>query len=209
MSRRGKGRDDGYWPSYVDVLTNVVLNLMFLAAILVVGNFFQGLQSSGRTAERAAETPEARVAARREPPSAALVAQPILPVPDRGFERLSMRFEGSAVRLDEDAAERLKRELMRQREQGAQYWQVGIQVDVDDTLQRRAAYLRMMAVRSVFLEIGIEPQRFSLRMEPSPVGGVGSQLAWIVPRRKLPEGVALAEAPAEEPAQESPEAEAP
>lgn len=46
LKRRGHGHDEGFWPGYVDALTNVVLNLLFLVAILSAGVFSMGLQAS-------------------------------------------------------------------------------------------------------------------------------------------------------------------
>lgn len=186
MSRSAGGHDDGYWPSYVDVLVNVVLNLMFLAAILVVGNFFQGLEASKMVIAPDAGQ-QGRVLFEQEAPSASRrpLPQPFA-APDLGLEQLSMRFDGNAVQIDEQALARLKEELQAQMGRGVRYWEVFIEADVDDGLQRRAAYLRMMAVRNVFLEIGIDAQRFTLRMQPAPVSGVGGQVAYIVPRLELP-----------------------
>lgn len=174
-----------YWPGYVDALVNVVLNLMFLTAILAVGSFTQGLDSASRhqagksvatTAEPARAAPE---------PARPAVSKPRRRVRAAGgaTRELRLRFADGTVRIDDGARERLKRELLRHLAQGMQTWQVSVDTDVDDKFLRRTAYLRMMAVRNVFLEVGIEPERFDLRMRS---GAPGQQVVSIVPSKQPP-----------------------
>ena len=101
--------------------------------------------------------------------------------------QLNMHFADFTVRLDDNARERLKRELLQQMSLGVQYWQVSIDLDVNDNMQRRAAYLRMISVRSVFVDLGIDPNRVSLRMQAAEVASVGEQVVRIVPRWQAPE----------------------
>jgi hypothetical protein len=190
MGRSGSGHGHGYWPGYVDALVNVVLNLIFLAAILAVGGFTLGLESSRRRLlESKAQEQTSRVTAERTSPTEVPKPKP-KPTVQTGSNvrgaQLGLRFAGNTVRLDERSHELLKRELRRQFEQGVLYWQVTIETDVNDNLQRRAAYLRMMAVRSVFLEVGIDPVRFDLRMQAAKAAGVGAQMVRIVPGGQAP-----------------------
>lgn len=48
MSVHKDGEDYSYWPGYVDALTNIVLNLLFLVAIFVIGVAALGLVASQR-----------------------------------------------------------------------------------------------------------------------------------------------------------------
>ncbi len=183
QNNQGIGHNDGYWPGYVDALVNVVLNLMFLAAVLAVGSISLEMDSARKVLlDQKAKEDRASFMADHKPKQ---VAQPVSH--DRR-EQLVLHFVDYAVRLDDSARERLKSELKREMSQGVQYWKVSIDLDVNDNLQRRAAYLRMMSVRSAFLEAGIEPIRFNLLMHAGDVASVGQQILQIVPERQLPEG---------------------
>ena len=56
MSVHKEGEGYSYWPGYVDALTNIVLNLLFLVAIFVIGVAALGLVASQRK-----EVPEGAV----------------------------------------------------------------------------------------------------------------------------------------------------
>lgn len=189
MSRIGGEHGNSFWPGYVDALVNVVLNLMFLSAILAAGSFFQGLESSRR---RATTVPADGTAARLKPGRNALTSSAESGSPNREHRaykdamQLTLHFADNVVRVDDKARERLKQELQLQISRGIQYWNVSIEADVDDNMQRRAAYLRMISVRSVLMEAGIDPSHFSLRIQPAKVANVGQQTLHIVPDRQVP-----------------------
>ncbi len=190
MNRAANDHSGTYWPGYVDALVNVVLNLMFLAAILAIGSFSQGLENSRRRIRAIQEEKQAASANEvRKPAASAHGSRPQQRTQAslRANAQLDMRFTNDTIRLDERARERLKLELQNQIRQGVQYWNLSIDTDVNDNHQRRAAYLRMISVRNVFLEAGIDPARIGMRMRPSSAPDNGQQLLHIVPDWQLPE----------------------
>jgi hypothetical protein len=190
MSRLSNEHSNSYWPGYVDALVNVVLNLLFLAAILAVGSFTQGLENSRKVLKEMSGVDDtARKTTGDTAPRSPAESRSQMrdQAPSREELKLILHFADYTVRLDDSARERLKRELQRQISQGVQYWQVSIDADVEDNTQRRAAYLRMISLRSVFLEVGIDPSRFSLLMQSAPVENVGQQRVHIVSKWQVPE----------------------
>ena len=190
MSRAANDHSGSYWPGYVDALVNVVLNLMFLAAILAIGSFSQGLENSRRKIQ-AIQVEKQAARANNAPGRAASASAPTLQQRAQASlqtkSRLDLRFTNDTVRLDASAREHLKMELQNQIRQGVQYWRLSIDAEVNDNHQRRAAYLRMISVRNVFLEAGIDPARISMRMLPTSQPDGGQQLLHIVPEWQLPE----------------------
>jgi hypothetical protein len=189
ISRRHNDQQgNSYWPGYVDALVNVVLNMMFLVAILAAGSFTVGMEGmrkqlmggtgGGRKTQASAEkNPGGRFPGAGRP----------------GFDQaggavraanLGVRFNGSTMSIDDNAREGLKEELKRQVDQGVNHWMVSVDVDIEDRTQRRAAYFRMISIRNVFLEAGIAPAMFDMRMYPGEAGGSGNQVVRIVPERQ-------------------------
>ena len=75
--------DESFWPGYVDALVNVVLNLLFLLAILTLAAFVLGHQA-GKT-ERTDDAPETAAA----PPAAtANASRPVARAPQTGMRPL-------------------------------------------------------------------------------------------------------------------------
>jgi hypothetical protein len=70
MSRRRRGLEEqSYWPGYVDALTNVVLNLLFMVGIFAIGIFSMSMEAALKPksaqvadAPEALEAPQAEVA---------------------------------------------------------------------------------------------------------------------------------------------------
>ena len=101
--------------------------------------------------------------------------------------QVDVRFAPEALRLDDAARERLRSLLRQQQAQGMRQWRVSIETDLEDRLLRRAAYLRLMAARATFIEVGIDPQRLTLRLLPATSEAERNGLFLrIVPSREEP-----------------------
>ena len=176
--RRHKEHSEGYWPGYVDALTNVVLNLLFLVAILAAGVFSLGMEAS-----RKALMPDAgqwSLAVERALGRAVASIEVGTPVamPDvlhvrldavrqeGGRLLLQIVFEGDALVLG--AADKaallpqIKAEYARVEQPSVVVWTVS---DADPGNQR-ASYMRVMAVRDHLGEAGVDVQQVVTRILP-------------------------------------------
>jgi hypothetical protein len=219
--------DAGYWPGYVDALTNIVLNLLFMVGVFAVGVFAVSLEARlhQRRAERVAQSAEQTAmapAARPVPPAIASRAAPdrAAPAPDRapppvaspaptpprettpprsepapaetviaiqapveiasastpahaitlkfgdsrGNPILQAIFPGDRFSLTESEEVRINSWARDQQARGARSFLLFTSVDESDAQDRRAGYLRIMAVRSSLLRAGIAPGTLSTRM---------------------------------------------
>lgn len=211
--RRHHPHSEGYWPGYVDALTNIVLNLLFLVAVLAAGVFSLGMQAS-RNAQNMVEAMETvQLEEVPEVPSPAPeVPQlpPLSAVPGLGQESQPLRQEREALVIDagvqsgaqkrtnnlepevwvQDAQEQDSHALLRVRFKGevvrvseadsaslverlralrARYPQASVvvwAVSDADPGNRRATFLRVMAIRDQLPAVGVEMQQVLTRIIP-------------------------------------------
>ncbi len=210
--RRRSSGIDTYWPGYVDALVNVVLNLMFLVAMLAVGSFVLGLEIS-----RHVITPELQTSieqVRRIVDNAVTTgttgpARTIdvvsTPAPEtspsiriervRSVEEqplLHVKFAPDALQMTDsirtDLAPRL-RELM-QKNPGATFtiWAVS----GAEPQARRISFMRIMALREALNAAGIDNSRIVTRILPGTNTTTEGQLVYVLMRstqnRKEPDG---------------------
>ncbi|MEY2781563.1 MAG: hypothetical protein RL307_1267 [Pseudomonadota bacterium] len=92
-SHRGHGDDEGYWPGYVDALVNVVLNLLFLLAILTLAAFVLGQKvgqnQQSQQSQQSQQTAPARAQAKT--PQPALTQRPVRTLTGIAPEKLTVQ----------------------------------------------------------------------------------------------------------------------
>ena len=209
--------DAGVWPAYVAAVAGLVQSLLFVSAIMAMTLLQVGMLAGkkvdetlsraiteqadsggkGAGAPGGVDANTGRVKGSTQPSASQGSgtggggfrpdAQAGPRSPDVREGQLDLRFAPDALQLDDAAKERLRELLRRQLAMGMRQWLASIETDVEDSLQRRAGYLRLMAARNVFVEVGIEPHRLTLRLIPAknPVTPQGAVLK-IVPSRTEP-----------------------
>ena len=184
MKRRPKApAEASFWPGYVDALTNVVLNLLFLISILAAGVFSLGMESAHQVERQVLSTPESAE------PKLPLVITPddlvtrirILDVSEpastenarvdlrgsrniAGRREITLSFGVEAVRIGEIDRQNLLPQLgslMGQNTTGILVWAA---TDLKDPIQRRATYLRIMAARDLLIASGQPSERIETRL---------------------------------------------
>lgn len=179
--------DAGVWPAYVAAVAGLVQSLLFVSAIMALTLLQVGILAGRKVDERLAKA----MAYRPEAQRSGAAQRPSDLLPDRrppvAEGQVDLRFATEALRLDDPARDRLRALLRQQQAQGMRQWRASIETDLDDPLLRRAAYLRLMAARSVFLEVGIDPRRLTLRLLPATSADARSgAVLRIVPSREEP-----------------------
>ena len=171
----------GFWPGYVAAVACLVLSLLLISAVMSITIMQLGVsvgqmvdaQIAAQMAAAAEQTPPADV----PPPP----AQANLP-------SLELMFPPDAWRLDDAARKRLLAEIDRLMKRGVKEWTVSLQTDTNDSLRRRAAYLQLLAVRSVMLEAGVLGSQIELRMlEVNPEQATQAQY----PLKIIPKAVSV------------------
>jgi|JI10StandDraft_1071094.scaffolds.fasta_scaffold308859_2 hypothetical protein len=188
MSGGGSGAN-AYWPGFVDALTNVVIAMIFVVVVLAISLSFAAQMMGKKLAEKLIEEHKAKVA--QAPPAPAVPAQ--LPAQESALARttriavvgneapasapatavrqvrntLQLDYAAAAITLDPAAADRFKAAVaglggsLAQRR--VQIVAGGPGMSISDN--QRAAYLRVMAVRNMLLELGLAADRIDVRID--------------------------------------------
>jgi hypothetical protein len=190
---KGTNSSGEYWPGFVDALTNVVIAMIFVTVVLAIALSFSAQLASKRMAVEMVRQLRAADAAAAAPsrPGSAPTDQADYPgsptagtvttrIPVKGekqapgggavFERASkliLDFSDTAVTLDEEARERLKKALAaepeRLRNGRIQLVAQGPSMQLSEN--QRASYLRIMAVRNLLIEQGTSPEAIALKID--------------------------------------------
>jgi hypothetical protein len=174
--------DEGFWPGYVDALTNVVLNLLFLISILAAGVFSLGLESGRKVTQPYFPELKAVPAAKLlQAAPADLVKKIQVSVvktasPDQsrvhlngvrrvdGRQEASLGFGAEASQISETDKREILPKLQHLLDQSKGDIVVWTAADTKDPVQRRAAYLRIMAVRDLLVNSGLSTDRITTRL---------------------------------------------
>lgn len=207
--RQHREHSEGYWPGYVDALTNVVLNLLFLVAILAAGVFALGMEASRKSLLPALgeirDAPPQKVqqgvapdkpvvgnvatpidvARPTENPGQRHVSlEPVRPTADRTL--LQLTFQGEALVLAE--ADRtallpeIKTAMARFDAATVAVWTVS---DREPTNQR-ASFVRVMAVRDQLRAAGVDVSQVVTRILPGASVDLHQQRVYVLFNRKSP-----------------------
>ena len=202
LKRRHGAAGDGYWPGYVDALVNVVLNLMFLAAMLAVGSFVLGLEISRKilmpamqnTIENVRQIMDQTQLDSRKGQSSTIevIDSPASrPSPSVQIDRvrsvdsqtfLHVKFAADALQLSDSTRinmiPRLRELLEKNPEASFAVWAVS----EADPQSRRVSFMRIMALRDALNKAGIENNRISTRILPGANTSTDGQLVYILVR---------------------------
>lgn len=205
--RRHHEHSEGYWPGYVDALTNVVLNLLFLVAILAAGVFALGMEASRKSLLPALgeirEAPPQKVQQGVAPDKPVVgnvatpidVARPTLapdqrlvtleavrPEADRTL--LQLTFQGEALALAEaDRAALMPEIKAAQARFDAATVAVWTVSDKEPTNQR-ASFVRVMAVRDQLGAAGVDVSQVVTRILPGASVDLHKQRVYVLFNRK-------------------------
>lgn len=201
----GHEEEAGFWPGYVAAVSGLVQGLLIMAMALGISIYALGrlAATAAAGAKKAAvapvlppalgETPvpalppfEAGVPPPAPPPLATIGPQPSpprgLPVPPR-IITATVTFFGDAVDLPATSVADVKDILEAHRSGGAERWRLTLAADLSNPRERRAGYLRLMAIRSVLIGSGIPAGQVQLQLVAREAGsaGDGSAVAELQP----------------------------
>ena len=187
MKKRKLPAGINFWPGYVDALSNVVLNMVFLVGLLAFALFIFGSGAGGRAAlqasNEAAQSPDpAALRSAAAPPGPApidvAVTQRAAPSPAREepVRMVTLRRDEAAMLWRIDFPTQLQ--TLPQAEAQRVAASVGPEAlarsqvtlwapaELSDPVHRRATYLRLMAVRDALLGAGMPSDQVQVRLIP-------------------------------------------
>lgn len=188
MSGGGSGAN-AYWPGFVDALTNVVIAMIFVVVVLAISLSFAAQMMGKKLAEKLIEEHKAKVA--QAPPRPDLPAQ--LPAQESSLSSttrievagseaaasaptaavrqlrntLQLDYTSAAITLNPEATDRFKAAVGGM---GASLGQRRVEIVAGGPAMslsdnQRAAYLRVMSVRNLLLELGVPADRIAVRID--------------------------------------------
>lgn len=173
LDRRDDDTAGIFWPGYVDAISNLVLNLLFLLMIMAIGIFIYGLEMGIGASEKVSAPQDAvkeqiktqavneipaRTEASPEGREVIVPATLVRPAPERGLKDAENRRNVVIVEFDEDAIsltqqenEKLRQALKMIVSQGKA--NVFCEYPTGFSEAKRLCYYRVMAVRNVLIEM--------------------------------------------------------
>jgi hypothetical protein len=181
MNAHKEGEAYSYWPGYVDALTNIVLNLLFLVAIFVIGVAALGFAAAQRKeipqGAQVSKTSTTVVERIQDVMRKVIVAAPGRVSAEKSDAKVHMRqiekltdsltitigfgpdafviSRGDEVALMQELAPRL---------QGHKKLVIWTATQSDDNLLVRAAMTRLLSTRNMLLRHGIQAQQIDVRI---------------------------------------------
>jgi len=170
-------RDDDmaaiFWPGYVDAISNLVLNLLFLLMIMALGIFIYGLEMGIGASEKVSAPqdsvkPQLQIQAKKEMAAQAeassegrkVIVPGTLsrPAPEKGLKgaenrrnEVIVKFDDDAISLTEQENEKLREALKMIESQGKAHVYCDFPAGFSEA--KRLCYYRVMAVRNVLIEM--------------------------------------------------------
>jgi hypothetical protein len=134
-------RMDGinFWPGYVDAMTNLVLNLLFVLGIFAVTIFVMNLQRSPHSKRETLEQTSIKKK-----------------------NILKIIFKKNAVSFTENQKKMIKTAL--QEVTNGRHWKVSAPTSLNDSELKRMAYLRVLATRSALISTGIDMANIEVQL---------------------------------------------
>jgi len=201
QNNRSTDGSETFWPGYVDAISNLVLNLLFLLIIMTVGIFMFGLEigktTSGVTAAQSVweyagsstkptETEKedyAELSGRAKPGRETVIVPATVGVkpPEKNVAESSMnpdevivRFVDDAITLNEQEEAKL-REALKAITAKAKA-NILCVVPAGFSEARRMGYYRAMAVRNLLIDMKVPPQDINLNVRE---GGRGANASLV------------------------------
>lgn len=190
----GHEEEAGFWPGYVAAVSGLVQGLLIMAMALGISIYALGRLAASATAgaKKAAVAPAAPPLA-GQPPGPALPpfdagAPPLpppvpttgpQPAPARGVAApprtivAAVTFFGDAVDLPSTSIGDIQAIVAAHKAGGAERWRLTLAADLDNPRERRAGYLRLMAIRGILVDGGVAPDRVQVQLMPRAAAGAG------------------------------------
>ena len=184
MTNSHDGEDPGFWPGYVAATAGLVQGMLIMSMALGIAIFALSSVSSGG--------PEGSVRPIGPggpldvaPTLPALAPEPIpqrmalpaaAPVPDAALRPIRIAFEGDATITPSSTANVIGNAISERAALGVRRWLLVSAGDLSDPRQSRAAYVRLMGVRAVLMNVGVPANAIEMRMDnagPSAAGTDG------------------------------------
>lgn len=179
--------EPGYWPGYVAAVSGLVQGLLVMAMALGAAIFALGQlaqlptpAAGSRPAAPASHDPVGFVPPEPVPLSPEVTVgqagqAPTVPVIEGTTAQFNAGFQGDAVILPDSALPGLFGRIAQARDAGARRWRVSIRADLREPRQQRAAYLRLLGLRSLLVQQGVRAADVDLWIDDSrtegPTGG--------------------------------------
>lgn len=191
----GHEEEAGFWPGYVAAVSGLVQGLLIMAMALGISIYALGRLAASATAgaKKAAVAPAAPPAA-GQPPGPALppfdagAAPPLPPpLPTMGPQAASARgipaspniivatvtFFGDAVDLPATSLGDVQNIIAAHKAGGAERWRLTLAANLENPRERRAGYLRLMALRGILIESGVAADRVQAQLVGRAAAGAG------------------------------------
>lgn len=170
--------EPGFWPGYVAAVSGLVQGLLIMAMALGAAIFALGQISRTAPVPVGGRPPLPVVNVPAGAPRAERLPMPV-PVPAAGQAgpaplqprlagpeaRIVAGFQGDAVILPDSARPGLLAALYRAEGAGVQRWRITIPADLANPRDQRAAYLRLLGLRSLLVQHGVPGTSIDLWIE--------------------------------------------
>ncbi len=174
------GKEQNYWPGFVDALSNVVLTLVFVLVIFV----FALVMASSKVAERVEKRVRSEMSENRETEVPESKGAPIS-VESKALDQMrvgavGLKGEDSGVileypqgvtEMDEKSAELLEKELRAKQQAAGKNHKVILKSFVGAetySAARRFAYYRAINVRNRLIKLGEDPKNITMSIVTPP-----------------------------------------
>ena len=195
MKKRPEIEESSYWPGYVDALTNIVLNLLFMVGIFAIGIFSMSIElalhpksknpDSQEQIQEATLTDEAKFENKASPlfrftktlRIEEMKLEDVKSIAHKEKVEMSLTestnytlfkfvFPKEIFALSEETLKNLTREVNQRKSEKASSWSIWSSINLNDPMARRSAYVRSMSVRGVLLKTGVDPNDIDIRLFP-------------------------------------------
>ncbi len=166
--------DAGFWPAYVAAIAGLIQGMLLVLAVMTIA-LVQVVTVSGEQTKAMAEAAEGLVESAE------------------ADNELAVVFSGWAWRVDESTRQGLQKAIQDLKGQGARHWRLVMSTDLNSSLARRAAYLRMTMIRNVLLGEGVLGTQIDMALMDTPdmAGDDGRQTVTIQTQTQTPRGGAI------------------
>lgn len=185
MRRHKSLETHNYWPGYVDALTNIALNLLFLVAIFVIGVAVLGVISAGRVdPKQKNQTDQApfniteqlknvirkiivHAPSDKKPISSSKVLLETLESDETQSVLFRFKFEKNSFLINEQQQKDFAHQFATTISNSNTKFDLFALLITDDTLHIRGSMARLLALRNILLQSGVSADRINVRIIPN------------------------------------------
>lgn len=187
LNRKDDDLSGIFWPGYVDAISNLVLNLLFLIMIMAIGIFIYGLEMGIGASEKVSAPQDAlkeqiqtRMVneippqAEASPEGRKVIVPATLsrPAPEKGLKdadnrrnEVIVKFEEDAISLTQEENEKLRQALKMIVPLGKT--NVFCDFPAGFSEAKRMCYYRVMAVRNILIEMDVPSEFINVKLRRS------------------------------------------